>query len=129
VVVHNPKVQTVRYGPGDDAPVYEQHDPSRVDSNTARVAHLQYNTPIGLYSKENAIEALRGQTKGKPGEGSIAITGVGGPSKTYDPGAPSDLHRMIQEEESGRRGGGGRPTSGGGRQARFGGGDSGFSDF
>jgi len=106
--------------------VYEQHEPSKVDSNTARVAHLQYNTPIGLYSKDNALEALRGQTKGKPGEGTMAITGVGGPNP-YTPPISSDLHRMILEEESGRRGGG-RPVSGG-RPGRHGGGDSGFSDF
>jgi len=127
VVVHNPKVQTVRYGPGSDGPVYEQHDPSKVDSNSARVAHLQYNTPIGLYSKENAIEALKGQTRGKPGEGTMAITGVGGPSQAYNPSVQSDLHRLILEEESGRRGGG-RQASGG-RPVLHGGGDSGFSDF
>jgi len=60
-----------RYGPGGDAPVYEQHDPSSVDSGSARVAHLQYNTPIGLYSKTNALDALQGQTKGKPGDGTL----------------------------------------------------------
>jgi len=94
--------------------VYEQHDPSKVDSNSARVAHLQYNTPIGLYSKENAIEALKGQTRGKPGEGTMAITGVGGPSQAYNPSVQSDLHRLILEEESGRRGGG-RQASGAGQ--------------
>lgn len=117
VVVHNPKVQTFRYGPGGDSATYEQKNAAE-DSDSARVAHLQYNSPIGLYSKQNALEALKGQTKGKPGEGSLQIAG---PGQSFSPGAQSDVARMIREEEEQRRHGGGgggsrpRPVSTGSR--------------
>ena len=69
---HQPRVQNVHYGPGATTPQYSQSDPSRADhSDTARVAHLQYNTPLGLYSRENAEDVLRAQTGGKPGEGTM----------------------------------------------------------
>jgi len=110
VVVHNPKVQSVRYGPGGDGPVYEQHDARKVDSDSARVAHLQYNSPIGLYSKQNALDVLHGQTAGKPGEGTMQITGGVEKPAWAPPGVQSDLYRMIMEEEHGGRG---RPSSGG----------------
>ena len=71
-VVHQPRVQTVTYGPGATAPVYGQKSPSsHGQSNTAQVKHLQYNTPIGLYSKDNVQQALAGQTSGKPGQGTL----------------------------------------------------------
>ena len=68
--VHNPRVQSVHYAPGQ-SPVYQQHDAAE-PSDTARVVHLQYQSPLGLYSKENAQVALDAQTKGKPGEGTLA---------------------------------------------------------
>ena len=67
---HQPRVQTVAYGPGDVAPTYSQHDPGNYEGD-AKVAHLQYNTPLGLYSRPNVEEALRGQTAGQPGEGTM----------------------------------------------------------
>lgn len=69
--VHNPRVQTARYGPGGAAPTYDQYSAEGVDSESARVAHLQYNTPIGLYSRDSAREALEGQTRGKAGYGTM----------------------------------------------------------
>lgn len=71
IQVHSPRVQAARYGPGAAAPTYEQRSAEGVDSDTARVAHLQYNTPIGLYSKDSAREALEGQTRGKAGYGTM----------------------------------------------------------
>lgn len=69
---HQPRVQNVHYGPGASAPTYSQRDPSQADqSDTARVAHLQYNSPLQLYSRDNAEDVLRGQTSGKPGSGSM----------------------------------------------------------
>ena len=69
---HQPRVQNVHYGPGQSGPLYSQKDPSATDhTDTARVAHLQYNTPLGLYSRENADDVLRAQTGGKPGEGTM----------------------------------------------------------
>lgn len=101
VVAHNPRLQSVRYGPGASGPVYEQHDAAGQDSDSARVAHLQYNTPIGLYSRQNAEEALTGQTRGKAGYGTMQVTG-GAPAKAFDP-AQSDVLRMIAAEEDQRK--------------------------
>ena len=71
-VVHQPRVQTVTYGPRASAPVYGQRDAAaHGPSESAQVKHLQYNTPIGLYSKDNVQEVLAGQTAGKPGEGTL----------------------------------------------------------
>jgi len=70
VAVHNPRLQTMRYGPGG-AQTYEQHSAVGDDSDTARVAHLQYNSPMGLYSRDNAQAALQAQTGGKAGHGTM----------------------------------------------------------
>jgi len=70
VAVHNPRLQTMRYGPGGDA-TYEQRSAVGQDSDSARVAHLQYNTPVGLYSRANAQAALQAQTGGKAGYGTL----------------------------------------------------------
>lgn len=71
VQVHSPRIQTARYGPGEAAPTYGQRSARGVDSDTARLAHLQYNTPINLYSRESAKEVLEGQTRGKAGYGTM----------------------------------------------------------
>ena len=68
--VHQPRVQNVHYGPGGGAPQYQQQADSGASDN-ASVQHLQYNTPIGLYSKQNVQEVLKGQTSGRPGEGTM----------------------------------------------------------
>jgi hypothetical protein len=74
-VPHNPKVQTVHYGAGGEAPQYRQRSAQDAphDTDTVRAAHLQYNSPLGLYSKSSAQEALVTQLHGKPGEGTIQI--------------------------------------------------------
>lgn len=97
VNVHQPRVQNVNYGPGGN-PTYSQQGDSGA-SDSARVAHLQYNTPIGLYSKENVQEALKGQTQGRPGEGTMGVSG--GNKKAFDPNQ-SEVLRALQEEESWR---------------------------
>ncbi|KAI0227430.1 hypothetical protein LSAT2_022110 [Lamellibrachia satsuma] len=97
---HTPRVQNVHYGPGG-APEYQQHAPDEHDGDGAQVVHLQYNTPIGLYSRTNVEEALVGQTTGKPGEGSLIITG-GGQQKPFNP-ANSSVYRMLVEEEEKKR--------------------------
>ena len=68
--MHQPRVQNVHYGPGADAPTYQQQGDGGASDN-AHVAHLQYNTPIGLYSRSNVDEVLKGQTQGRPGEGTM----------------------------------------------------------
>nr|KAG5695105.1 hypothetical protein BaRGS_015081 [Batillaria attramentaria] len=65
------------------------------------VVHLQYNTPIGLYSKENVQETYAGQTKalaaGAPSPGG---TTVQNPAKPGDRDwTQSAVYRMIYEEE------------------------------
>jgi hypothetical protein len=116
VNVHQPRVQNVHYGPGGDGPVYQQQADGGASDN-AHVAHLQYNTPIGLYSRDNVDEVLRGQTQGRPGEGTMQVTGGGpGGKKPFDP-TQSEVLRMLQEEEGNRskpRGYGLQP--GGGQQ-------------
>lgn len=68
---HQPKIQVMRYGPTGQQ-VYEQHEaPQYGDSDSARVVHLQYNTPLGLYSRENVEQALEGQTHNKAGYGTM----------------------------------------------------------
>jgi len=97
VPVHQPRVQNVHYGPGGD-PTYQQTGDSAA-SDTAHVAHLQYNTPIGLYSRDNVEEVLKGQTGGRPGEGTLQVSG--GNKKAFDP-SQSAVLRALQEEESWR---------------------------
>ena len=70
MAVHNPRLQTMRYGPAGGG-TYDQQSAAGVDSDTARVAHLQYNTPMGLYSRDNAQAALQAQTAGKAGYGTM----------------------------------------------------------
>lgn len=101
VMVHQPRVQTVKYGPGGSGPVYEQHNAGGQDSDSARIAHLQYNSPIGLYSRQNAEEVLKGQTSGKPGQGTAYLSG--GSQKPFDL-AQSDVLRMVAEEDERRKG-------------------------
>ena len=67
--MHNPRLQTMRYGPG--GATYDQQSAVGQDSDSARVAHLQYNTPMGLYSRANAQAALQAQTAGKAGYGTM----------------------------------------------------------
>jgi len=67
--VHAPRVQNVHYAPGQ-GPVYQQKEDQDA-SNSARVVHLQYNSPLSLYSKDNVQEALEGQTADKPGAGTL----------------------------------------------------------
>ena len=69
VTPHQPRVQTVHHGPGGSQTI-GQHDGGNYDGD-AKVAHLQYNTPIGLYSKRNVEETLDAQTKGKAGYGTM----------------------------------------------------------
>ncbi|CAH1794698.1 unnamed protein product [Owenia fusiformis] len=91
VPVHQPRVQDTarpgQAGPGGDG---------------ARVVHLQYNTPIGLYSKDNVKETLTGQTRGKPGQGTMQVTSAPGfaPKKgqPFSP-ATSATYALLQEQE------------------------------
>lgn len=93
---HSPRVQNTHYGPGG-GPQYQQLSPGRADPDTAKIVHSQYNSPLGLYSKENVQAALDGQTTGKPGEGTMSVTGPDG-RKKFNP-AQSDVYRLLQEEQ------------------------------
>merc|ERR1719245_773266 len=70
---HQPRLQTMTYS-GGNAPVYSQHTnppPSAAPNATAQ--HLQYNSPLGLYSRDNVNRAINAQTAGMPGEGTIRL--------------------------------------------------------
>ncbi|XP_077999289.1 PDZ and LIM domain protein 3-like [Glandiceps talaboti] len=45
-------------------------DPNAPMPGSAKVVHLQYNSPVGIYSAQNIAEAFKGQTAG------LATTGV-----------------------------------------------------
>jgi len=101
VTPHQPRVQTQHYGPGGNPASIGQADASTHEGD-AKVAHLQYNTPIGLYSRQNVQETLDAQTVGKAGAGTMQVTGTGGPkAPEYNP-ATSATYKLIAEEE-GRR--------------------------
>lgn len=97
VTPHQPRVQMQNYGPGGQPSSIGQANASSHDGD-AKVAHLQYNTPIGLYSKQNVQETLSAQTGGKAGDGTMLVTGGAGPKGDYNP-ATSSVYRMIAEEE------------------------------
>jgi hypothetical protein len=86
------------YGPSGQE--YRQLAPGD-EAENATVQHLQYNTPIGLYSRSNVEAALKNQTAGKPGEGTMQVQGTGGPGakKEFDP-SRSEVLALLQAEES-----------------------------
>ncbi|TMS32314.1 hypothetical protein L596_000172 [Steinernema carpocapsae] len=77
---------------------YYQHNPRTVRelSPTASVQHLQYNSPMNLYSSENAAEAYRQQTGGLFGTDPNI-------NQSNEPPAylSSETRRLIAENESG----------------------------
>uniref|UniRef100_A0A914E5W6 PDZ domain-containing protein n=1 Tax=Acrobeloides nanus TaxID=290746 RepID=A0A914E5W6_9BILA len=85
--------------PNSGPRAYYQHSPRtyRELSPQATIRHLQYNTPMGLYSPEAAAEQFKMQT---------------GQNMRVDPDYPSTrpvwmdsaTRRAIEEEEQGRRG-------------------------
>jgi len=54
----------VPQSPGGGTPTSPQGASQAGESDTAMVANLQFNTPLELYSSENVVEALQGQTGG-----------------------------------------------------------------
>ncbi|KAH7718351.1 PDZ domain-containing protein [Aphelenchoides avenae] len=78
---------------------YQRHSPrtERELSPQARIAHLQYNSPLGLYSPEAAAEAYKQQTgQDLQFEGGYP----GGQRPAY---MDSATRRLIAEEEAGIR--------------------------
>jgi len=51
-------------GAGAGTPVSGQNVSQAGESDTAMVANLQFNSPMAMYSGENVVEALQGQTGG-----------------------------------------------------------------
>ncbi|KAL8602792.1 hypothetical protein ACOMHN_055175 [Nucella lapillus] len=66
-----------------------------------RVMHLQYNSPMGLYSKQNVCDTFAGQTKAMAASGAIPQgTQMQNPEKAGDRDwTQSAVYRMIYEEE------------------------------
>jgi len=67
---HTPRIQSVHYGAGEK-PEYRQLPSEGVLSDTARAVQLQYNNPVGLYSKTSAESAMKQQLSGRSGGGEI----------------------------------------------------------
>jgi len=94
---HQPRLQTVTYS-GGNAPVYSQQtNPPPMVAPDATVQHLQYNSPLQLYSRDNVNQVISSQTTGMPGEGTIQVTGGG--QQQQQNFANSDLARMIHQED------------------------------
>ena len=93
--VHQPKVQVAKFT-NKGFSGFEQRPVNQANSN-AKVAHLQYNTPISLYSRENAEEAFRSQT------GSFGGNLGPKPWASFD-SPQSDVYRLVREEDKKRRG-------------------------
>ena len=68
---HVPKVQSMHYGSDGTQEYRQRAGEGGAESDSARAVHLQYNSPLGLYSRENAQQAMSGQLNGRPGEGTI----------------------------------------------------------
>lgn len=62
-VSHDPVVPTTPEQ--DHAPALTNNTQPPENDEGARVLHLQYNSPMGLYSQENVRETLHGQTQAK----------------------------------------------------------------
>jgi len=69
-----------------------------VEDDGPRVMHLQYNSPLDMYSKANVEETLQGQTQAALGGGNTVAPNKT-PAEERD-WSQSALLRMIYEEES-----------------------------
>jgi len=65
-------------------------------TDDSQVVHLQYNTPMGLYSKDNISSAFGGQVQGQ-GKKSLVVSGEGS-QRQYDWGR-SHVFQLLQSEE------------------------------
>ncbi|GAB1609123.1 uncharacterized protein LOC115231207 [Argonauta hians] len=63
-----------------------------------RIMHLQYNSPLGMYSNENVQETLQGQTQAALGGGNTAAPQKKVPAHERD-WTQSELLRMIHANE------------------------------
>ncbi|XP_063712031.1 PDZ and LIM domain protein 7-like [Symsagittifera roscoffensis] len=83
---------------------YNQPSPKTVMGGAPQVQHLQYNSPIGLYSSNNVYTTLKDQTQGVGNEAQIvmgrqlsnALGQSGG--QDYDP-TQSETFRLLQQTE------------------------------
>lgn len=122
VTPHKPQLQKMTYG-GDGTQTYSQHNPARADAPEAKGAHLQYNSPLQLYSRGNAEQTMQAQLQGTPAEGTVQlgvleeyaqnVLGMSGGGQ-YGPGgaytapnqkpekdfANSALAQLVQQEDS-----------------------------
>lgn len=64
-----------------------------------RIMHLQYNSPLDMYSRENVAETLQGQTQAALGGGNTVAQPKKTPAEERD-WTQSTLLRLIQEEEN-----------------------------
>ncbi|XP_077999300.1 PDZ and LIM domain protein 5-like isoform X2 [Glandiceps talaboti] len=106
-------------------------------SGTAKVVHLQYNSPVGLYSAQNIAETFKGQTEGlitgvvgggeeagpvDTGTGSYQAVHAGDQPRGggyQNPGSQSRSFQMLQDMVD--QDAGGYPSGGGGGSPAYGG--------
>ncbi|XP_071106189.1 LIM domain-binding protein 3-like isoform X2 [Haliotis cracherodii] len=100
-----------QFNPNPAAPTLEEQGEGE-NVNGPKVVHLQYNSPMGLYSKENVQETKDGQTKATLGQpqAPASAPSQAKPAKEGDRDwNQSAVFRMIQQEE--RRPGQGPPRA------------------
>lgn len=82
--------ELTHYGPHQAAPGAGSSNDTLVVAAPPGVANLQYNTPVGLYSRSNVLEALSGQT---------AALNLGPSSSGGRQHQESDVLQLIKDEE------------------------------
>ncbi|XP_033757604.1 extensin-like [Pecten maximus] len=74
--------------------------PPAGDGGDARVVHLQYNSPMGLYSGANIKDTYTGQTQGRYPMSSTATSSGPAPAKTGDRDwSESHVYRMLHDQK------------------------------
>ncbi|CAL1543367.1 unnamed protein product [Lymnaea stagnalis] len=103
--IQQPPVRSVPYTP-NPAPHAAPFSPTQTpglelggSDNGPKVVHLQYNSPMGLYSNQNVAETLQGQTQALSGQTSKPPPPANNESGERD-WSQSAVLRFISQEES-----------------------------
>lgn len=96
-----PSYKSVNFSPHSVAaaqqPIRVQQPQGAAVNQGPQVVHLQYNSPLQMYSRGSAEDALHGQTAGRPGQGSMIITG--GDGKQEIDWNKSHVYQMIHGQQ------------------------------
>ncbi|XP_075250583.1 PDZ and LIM domain protein 7-like isoform X2 [Convolutriloba macropyga] len=105
-----------QHRPLQRGPSYNQDQPRTSMGGPPQVQHLQYNSPIGLYSANNVYAALKDQTEGYVGNDAQVVMGrqlasaLGQQGNEYDP-TQSETYRLLQQDERDKHYGGSNTSS------------------